>query len=576
MLATADWLMAYLTDVTKEIGNVATLKNSGASEAIILGLAKSLATKIMTIQAFDTSSAITLGESIKDAALDEPITKLLADANNARMEGCIDDTMVSHRSAGAPPRDQVLREVYNYLTGIDWGVVDNPDSTPDKRDNQVANRLVRLGVRRASDIGLVKWAITLILDAEFRLTGQWPSYWTTYDRVLRFKKLLQNHPKFDGPFIDKYTEFPANLPKEIFKIAYDENDPPISRPIRNFDSISQHVPLRSVSKLLQGSKRDSPNSKDSGAEVAAVLSSFMSHQSQHRHRDWDSRDWYSSDWSVGGGGNSGSHSYAGFGSQSYGGGPSEAQPATCVAHVTSEEASSMLQQFQPPSRLSGVDKAKLAAAAKAVLAPPAVVARRIRGKQHPSKAGSVVGRAVKAEPAYGSAVKAEPADGSVVKAEPLLAVAPTAAVKPEPASNAVHDGTKRLSSEDIEEQAFRRLKEVKVAKAAAAKASKKANAATASGAAKAGGAVRKGGQRATKVKKEKLGEVVSMGYKVVWDVKGGDPKRKRNTFMCLHYDRVKRMLGKRRPEPSAIDAKRTCGYWHDVAGSTWDHHMVKK
>ena len=114
--------MAYLTDVTKEIGNVATLKNSGASEAIILGLAKSLAKKIMTIQAFDTSSAITLGESIKDAALDEPITKLLADANNARMEGCIDDTMVSHRSAGAPPRDQVLREVYNYLTGIDWGV----------------------------------------------------------------------------------------------------------------------------------------------------------------------------------------------------------------------------------------------------------------------------------------------------------------------------------------------------------------------------------------------------------------------------------------------------------------------
>ena len=92
--------MAYLTGVAKEIGNVATLKSSGASASIVTGLAKSLAKKIMTIQAFDTSSAITLEESIKDAALDESLTKLLSDANNARMEGCIDDTMVSHRSAG--------------------------------------------------------------------------------------------------------------------------------------------------------------------------------------------------------------------------------------------------------------------------------------------------------------------------------------------------------------------------------------------------------------------------------------------------------------------------------------------
>ena len=172
--------------------------------------------------------------------------------------------------------------------------------------------------------------------------------------MLSFKKLLQFQPRFLGPFVDKYTEFPAGLPTDLFKLAYDENDPPISRPIRIFDRFSQHVPLRSNSKLLL-SPRSGSAAKDSGSEVTQVLTAFMDRHGRGHQQDWGNQSWGSSGWSAGGG----ARDYAGYGSASYGshGNPSydrggEAPPATCAqAPVKREDESSMFQAFRPPVRL---------------------------------------------------------------------------------------------------------------------------------------------------------------------------------------------------------------------------------
>ena len=72
----------------------------------------------------------------------------------------------------------------------------------------------------------------------------------------------------------------------------------------------------------------------------------------------------------------------------------------------------------------------------------------------------------------------------------------------------------------------------------------------------------------TKAPKTKAGTVLPLGYKVEWIRKNDDHKRKRNTFMCLHYDRVKRKLVKTHPKAHTDDKKRTMSHWHEVAGAT--------
>ena len=68
--------------------------------------------------------------------------------------------------AGAPNRDQHMRFMYNYLSKKDNSVLDDPRSTPAQRDVTITSRLTRLGVRRPSELGLVEWILTLLVEAE--------------------------------------------------------------------------------------------------------------------------------------------------------------------------------------------------------------------------------------------------------------------------------------------------------------------------------------------------------------------------------------------------------------------------
>ena len=248
--------MTFITDVIKEIGNIRVLQRTGGSADIVSGLTDSVAKKISTILTFDAGSAVTLTQAISDSELPDKFKDVLTKSCNDRTMGYIEtSTGDSRRASGAPPRDQTIRDLYNYLTAKDWAVFDSAMSSEDRRNHTMVSRLDRLGVRRASDIGLIKWAVTILVDCEFKLSGTWPSYWAVYHRVTAIKQLMHAIPAYTGPFVDKFPEFPHDLSPDHFKIAYDTNDPPISRPIAQYDNLGQHVPLRSSSKLLA---RDGP------------------------------------------------------------------------------------------------------------------------------------------------------------------------------------------------------------------------------------------------------------------------------------------------------------------------------
>ena len=153
--------------------------------------------------------------------------------------------------AGAPNRDQHMRFMYNYLSKKDNSVLDDPRSTPAQRDVTITSRLTRLGVRRPSELGLVKWILTLLVEAEQKLYGRWPTYKETYDRVQTIKGLMHTQTPYGGPTILHYPESPGDMDERVFRLAYDQDDPPCMRYVPRYEMIGNHVPLRWDNKMLQ-------------------------------------------------------------------------------------------------------------------------------------------------------------------------------------------------------------------------------------------------------------------------------------------------------------------------------------
>ena len=164
--------------------------------------------------------------------------------------------------AGAPNRDQTMRFMFNFLSRRDNSVMDDYRSTASQRDVCLCNRLGRLGVRRASETGLIKWILTLLIDAEQKLYGKWPTYLETYNRVQTIKGLLHDQPTYAGPTVHTYPESPHELDGRIYKLAYDDGDPPVVRYVNNYEQIGNHVPLRWDNQKL----KDELSSMENGGE----------------------------------------------------------------------------------------------------------------------------------------------------------------------------------------------------------------------------------------------------------------------------------------------------------------------
>ncbi|CAK0877370.1 unnamed protein product [Prorocentrum cordatum] len=156
------------------------------------------------------------------------------------------------RGAGAPTRDQLLRCPNNYLTNKDWTALENPQGTCEERDEIVVSRLGSVGVRRANEDGLIKWVMCLLIDIEQRLHGHWQPYNDIYKRVERVKSLFTNQQPCVGTCTDRFPDDPVGTHLMSF---YSAADPPIATANHPCARISQHVPLRSTSKLLKTDDR---------------------------------------------------------------------------------------------------------------------------------------------------------------------------------------------------------------------------------------------------------------------------------------------------------------------------------
>ena len=239
--------MATLADVLTElIDIVAVLQQEGLGEPVKATLVQSLCKKVSGMATFDVSTSRKLFEAVKVAEMASAHKESLTSAIEKRLM----DGMTKCAKVHIVP--QTLLNVCDYLTAGDWDELENPSAYPATMIQTLCRRFVSLNVRSCSE-QTVKYAVTLVLYMVKLRTGKWPLYAQIHDWVIHFKKEFEIHAKgVDAslPFPARFPASPHQLPEALFKKAYLDADPPISRVVVQLESLSSHIPLRANSALL--------------------------------------------------------------------------------------------------------------------------------------------------------------------------------------------------------------------------------------------------------------------------------------------------------------------------------------
>ena len=210
----------------------------------------SICDKIKSLATFKPACARLLCSSIEAMHCDDAYKQLIQTAIDERL--AIGLVAVSGEPVKVNQRPQIITSVCNYLTPNDWTAISDPQAGPSKIMAVIASMWQRLGIRSLHE-QTVKWSIVIVLHQMKLVTGQWPSYQTIFSWVTTFKReYAMRRTPWTWQVINKYPSDPSELPKDIFREAYDTGDFPIHMQIDNFSGLGAYIPLRSNSALPTG------------------------------------------------------------------------------------------------------------------------------------------------------------------------------------------------------------------------------------------------------------------------------------------------------------------------------------
>ena len=245
--------MATAEDILRDMRDFGSLiiKRGGDNPGLADQLVASLAVRISNLKHFTAREAMTLSDGLATSTLTDLKKSIVQKAIDHRTTGTLTSpSKLGHCNQGTP-KEQSMRHMNNFLTSGDYLVLDDARASLAKKTNVVCHRLSRLGVRQAGHDGLLKWAMVILLHCEFELTHSWPSYRDIYTMFTDMKECLKTARKpYPHAFIDAYPEHPEKLPEDVYKYAYDSDDPPVPKHIPRYEMMARHVPMRSNSALL--------------------------------------------------------------------------------------------------------------------------------------------------------------------------------------------------------------------------------------------------------------------------------------------------------------------------------------
>ena len=238
--------MATVSDILTELIDISGLLAHNLQPATKDNLVKGLSSKITSIQVMDPTIARTILESVQASALGGSYKDILSSAVEQRLSSGFEKTSVKQSKD-----PQLMTNVCAFLTISDWQTIDGPRSAPGAIMSVICARLSALNIQSLHE-QTVKASVTIIISIMKTRSQVWPSYHMIHDWVNGFKKEFQLHKRAsDLPCVLKFPQDPSGIPQALYTAAYTEEDPPVVRSIPMFKAMSEMVPLRGNSALLQ-------------------------------------------------------------------------------------------------------------------------------------------------------------------------------------------------------------------------------------------------------------------------------------------------------------------------------------
>ena len=138
-----------------------------------------------------------------------------------------------------------------FLTKKDWAQLNDPNLTLEAKQEVIARRFRRLGLKFASQ-QTRKWVSGLLAIVAY---DAFPSYDTVYRINFGFHQTMQSvcgNATYPWALMPSFPDTPRELAAEMYDAAYDPDDPPVDQYIDKLaDVVKNHCPARSNSKLLR-------------------------------------------------------------------------------------------------------------------------------------------------------------------------------------------------------------------------------------------------------------------------------------------------------------------------------------
>lgn len=254
--------MWNVNDIADEIAGVSCLllsrrqTSKHASVEKEKALVENCVKKIEAMQSLTSQDAATLFTKVGQTSLSEDMKQLICDGIDAAMTKAS-----NHGPAAAMTKPQTLTTVNNYLTEEDWQALAG-DWSLSAKAGILVKRLRALGVRSCSE-ATTRYCVALLLA--LLPPHAFPAYDVVFAFVHDFKKLFASSKECThAPWLQKFPEFPSQLPEGHLAAAYQKQQP-CPKDIDKLAAIAEHhVPMRKTSKLLAQSQKATLGSHPKG------------------------------------------------------------------------------------------------------------------------------------------------------------------------------------------------------------------------------------------------------------------------------------------------------------------------
>jgi hypothetical protein len=251
---------AMSNSVVKEIStirNFVTARvelNGSCDPNLVKSFADGVIQMINTSQHFGVTDGSLVTEALKNSPFGDEHTSRITAAVDARMSAG-NQAKGRHQKGKHDGAPQALKHWWNFCSNEDWKIFNDAKKPFSAKMTAAAERGISIGLTNPDEQTL-KWLLAMLLAVHY---PELPSYRQIYEKLQELK-LCYNAEKKPFPHEQPvvFPETASELPQCIIDYAYTAEDPAVCVHCHGINTVAEHIPLRSNSKLLKSSTTKPP------------------------------------------------------------------------------------------------------------------------------------------------------------------------------------------------------------------------------------------------------------------------------------------------------------------------------